>query len=329
MSVVLAQLLWWLVLAAGCGLAFLYSGLETGIYAMNKIRLELRAEAGSRAARAVQRHLLQYRNFLSVLLIGNNIAHYAATSAVAALFVLGGYGGQAGWYTQAVATPLLFVFCDSLPKNLFQRLSERLVYRFVWLLEGSSILFNAVGLAPLVRGFSTVLLRLTGTREGTARSLAHSGAERIVAEGRASGLLTHVQSVMADRVMHISDIRLRDVMIPMGQVRSASASASRESLIEQLRHHNFSRVPLLDASGQVVGIADVSVVLLEADGRPVSAHAAVPLVLSDHRSVTDSLYNMQRSHAHMAVVAASQGRHVGIVTIKDLVEEIVGDLEAW
>ena len=329
MSVMAAQVLWGLVLAVSLALSFLYSGLETGIYAMNKIRLELRADSAWPTARLLHRYLRDFRNFLAVLLIGNNVANYAATTALTALFVLAGESQNAGWYTQAVATPVLFVFCESLPKNLFQRLSETLVYRFVWLLHGSSVVFNALGIVPLVRGVSSMLLRLTGAHDQMARSLAISPGERILIEGRASGVLTHFQTVMADRVMHIRSVHLRDVMIPMDRVRWMADSASRQDLMDQLRQHNFSRLPLREPSGQVVGIADVYDLLLGTQEGLLSASSAKPLVLSQKQGVTDSLYQMQRLHEQMAVVADEAGRHVGIVTIKDLVEEIVGDLEAW
>ena len=329
MSATTAQVIWAVVLAGGASLSFLYAGLETGIYAMNKIRLELRADSGRPSALALGRHLRNYRRFLSVLLIGQNIANYAATSAITALFVLGGYREHVAWYTEAVAAPLLFVFCESLPKNLFQRLSERLVYRMVWLLDASTAVFKWTGLAALVGGGSSLLLRAAGVRDARSASLAHIGVQRIVSEGWASGVLTHVQSVMADRVMHIRDVHLRDVMIPMAQVRRAPASASRKDVIEALRHHNSSRIPLLSDAGQVVGIADAYEVLLGGDEVSLTQKATAPLVLPAGRLVTEALYQMQKSRQAMAIVADDAGRHVGIVTIKDLVEEIVGDLEAW
>ncbi|RPI61664.1 MAG: DUF21 domain-containing protein, partial [Planctomycetaceae bacterium] len=168
-------LIWLAVLVVSGSLSFIYSGLEIGIYAMNKIRLDLRAESGSKTARVIRRLISNQRNFLAVLMIGNNVVNYASTFAVSTMFWLAGYGDQAEWYAMAVATPLLFIFCESIPKSVAQRAAERFVYRFVGVLRISSLLFNAVGLAPLVKGFAAMLIRLMGLKRRGYVPMGHEG----------------------------------------------------------------------------------------------------------------------------------------------------------
>ena len=79
----------------------------------------------------------------------------------------------------------------------------------------------------------------------------------------------------------------------------------------------------------MAGILDVYAVMLDEAGQPPARHATEPLIMPAETTVTDALYQMQRRPAAMAVVADSEGVHVGIATVKDLVEEIVGELEAW
>ncbi|MFB3891723.1 MAG: CNNM domain-containing protein [Phycisphaerae bacterium] len=320
--------IWTAVAAGGAVLSFIYSALETGIYVMNKIRLDLHAETGSKAARAVRAAVANQASFLSALLIGANLANYAATFSVSAMFVLAGYGHLAEWYAMLVAAPALFVVCESVPKNLAQRAAERLVYRLADVLTVSIAVFNMLGLGPLVRGFSRLMMRLAGPRRRGYVPMGHEGLSAIVAEGQASGLLTHLQTVMADRVMHIAGVRLRDVMIPMARVAAAPARLDRDKMLDLMRAHPYSRFPLLDADGKVIEIVNIYDALAGADEvRPVPK--AELLVLADATAVTDALFRMQRTHSPMAVVADEAGRHVGIVTIKDLVEEIVGELAEW
>ena len=321
--------LWPAVLVAAVAMESMFCGMETGIYVLNKIRLDLHAEDGRQGARLLQKHLANPGNLLVVLLIGTNVAAYAATFAVSAMFVLGRAGTYAGLYTVAVATPILFIFGESVPKNLFRRSAETLVYRLAWLLGGASVLFNACGAAPLVRAFTWLLMRLVGRGGARAHAMAPRGMGEIVAEGAASGALTHLQFMMAERVMRIGSVTLGDVMTPMHAVARAAVDVTRDQLIEIIRGHEFSRLPLMDPHGQVAGVLDIYDVLMGADDEQPADKATAPPIMSASTPVTDALYRLQRGHRVMAVVADASGRHAGIVTVKDLVEEIVGEIEEW
>jgi CBS domain containing-hemolysin-like protein len=321
-------IVWPIVLVLCAAVDSLYCGMETGIYVMNKIRLDLHAEAGSRAARFLQRMLRNSSNMLAVLLIGTNLARYLATFSIASMFAMAGAGENAELYTILVATPLLFVVGDAVPKNVFQRLAGKGVYAVVWLLRASNVLFKVTLLSPLVLALSSGLLRLTGTRRRARASLGHEGIGAVVAEGHASGVLTHSQSVMAERVMNIADVSLADVMVPMRHVVHVPRSVDRETLRELYRKHDYSRIVLVDEARSVAGVLDIYDALTSESGAPADAMTP-PLRLDSDMGVTDALYEMQRGHAVMAVVQDDSARDTGIVTIKDLVEEIVGEIKAW
>ncbi len=322
---VIECVIWLAITAVAVLLSALYSGLETGVYVLNKMRLELRAEAGSKPARTLRVMLRKTDSLLAALLIGTNIANYTATFAIGAMFVLAGHGEHAQWYTMAAATPLLFVFGESAPKNLFQKAAESLVYRLVWFLRGSQLVLTYCGLVPLVRGAGRLVARLTRVRQ----PLGHEGLAAIVAEGQASGALTHAQSIMADRIMHLTDIVVADAMKAMKDVRSAPVEITRAQFQEIVKDYHYSRLPLVDRAGKVVGILDIYDILTEpADVQPAQ-RMTPPLLVSSRSTVTDALYHMQKARAPMAVVTGAGDKHIGILTIKDLVEEIVGELEAW
>jgi len=323
-----------LAVAAGVAVALcgLYCGMETGLYVLNRIRLDLRASAGSRPARRLAGLLRHGEMLLAVLLIGTNLTSYAATWAIATMFLLGGVGPHAAEiYTELTATLALFVLGDSVPKNIFRLRAERLMYRLSGLLRASSAVFTVTGLAPLVRGASAAVLWLA-RRGRQGPGLAQERVAEILAEGQAGGAMTHVQSVMADRVMRLRDVRLRNVMVPMGKVASVRGDASRDEMLRAAQNSSFSRLAVRDAAGQVVGVLDVYDVLADEAVQRPAERMSEPLVLPAEATVTDALYHMQRAHKRLAVVAGpgkDGARHVGIVTIKDLVEEIVGELEAW
>jgi len=317
-----------LAAAGGVVMCAIYCGLETGIYVLNKVRLDLHAEEGRRPARRLKAMLANQNNTLAVLLIGTNIAAYLTTFAISAMFMLTGAGHRTQWLTIATATTLLFVLGESVPKNVFQRAGESLVYRLVWMLSISSAVFNAIGLAPLVRGFAWCCLRLAG-EQSPRQTSGRQYLLTIVADSAASGVLTHNQTIMADRVMHIAQVTLEQVMTPMSRVEYIGPDTTREELTACLAGRDFSRLPVLDGAGAIVGAVNIYDVLLdESVTQPASVMTTTPEIPGE-TTVTDALYQMRQANAAMAVVTDSSGRHVGIVTIKDLVEEIVGELAAW
>ncbi len=319
--------IWPLVLCVSSLTDALYSGMETGIYQVNKIRLDLHAEGGHPPAIALRTLLRHPRNLLAVLLIGTNIARYVSTFAITSMMVLAGAGEQAEDFTIAVATPIMFVLGDAVPKNVFNRLDEKPVYAMTLLVRVSDKLFKLTGLSPLVLAISWVVLKLVGNRRGEDAQHWNDRLANALSEGHASGAITHFQSVMADRVMHIGDVKLHDVMVPMDQTVAAKVEVHLDELVELYRRHDVSRIPLL-ADGKVVGILDVYDALTQNHGRATREKMTEPTILPGDLSVDNALYRMQSSHAVMAIVEEA-GQHVGIVTIKDLIEEIIGEIEAW
>ena len=307
----------------------LFCGMETGIYVLNKVRLDLRAESGSRSAKTLRRMLRNTNNLLAVLLIGTNVTRYVATFCITSMFVLAGLEINAQWYTMAIATPLLFVVADSIPKAVFHRMAERFTYRFAWLLRIADIVFTACGLAPLVRLISWILIRLTGAANRESGGEKITPVASIVAEGHAAGVLTHFQSVMADRVMRIADVRLADIMMPLGEAITAPVGVTRDRLIELMRDRDFSRLPLLNSDGWVAGIIDIYDILADGEPTPPAQHMTPPLLLAGSLHVNEALYRMQRGRVGMAIVLDAAGRHAGMIATKDLLEEIVGELQAW
>lgn len=321
-------IIWALVLVVAVRLDGLFCGLETGIYVMNKGRLELHAAAGVPAARFLKRMLASPDRMLATLLIGTNVVRYLSTFAISAMFVLAGYEHGAEWLTLAVAAPLLFVTSDSVPKLVFQRLEAESVYRNVWLLKGAYRLFRSIGLLPMLLASSRALMTLAGPGGRDRAPLGHEAVAAVVAEGQASGILTPFQSAMADRVMRIAEVTVADTMIQMPKVACVSAAASRSEMLDIIRANNYSRLPVLDSTGRVVGVLNVYDVLADAEVTCPEQCMSAAFTLPMDLTVTEALYRLRAAHEAMAIVR-QQDRDVGIVTIKDLVEEIVGELAAW
>ncbi len=314
---------WSLVLALCASIDAMFCGLETGIYRMNRIRLNLRAAAGDRPARSLQRMGKNFNNILAVLLIGTNLCRYFATFSISAMLLAGGMGNNTQWMTMAIATPTMFILQDCLPKSLFQTLADRWAYRLVWLLRASSRAFNACGLAPAVQGFAALAVRLLGRSRTDTPVLGHAGLGVLVREGQASGILTEFQSALADEAMD-ADVRdLRECMVPWTQATYAPADAEPDLLTRVLSHHSPFRLPLRAADGEVTGVLDVYNYLLAETDDP-NAFIDKPMLLADTLSMTDALVALQKANVTLAIVVDATDHHIGIVTLHGLVGAIIG-----
>lgn len=322
-SLDLTGLCGWAALLIGMTLSFLYSGMETGNYVVNKIRLELRAEAGQRRAVRLHALLAETDTPLIVVLVGNNLANYLASVGMFLIV-------QSEAYSALILTPLVFVFCELLPKNLFHRHGESLAYVFGGFLSLSRRLFAATGLVGLIRGIVWLVTRLVG-RGPTGVSGALGGGRwqmaSILAEGRASGALTHAQSLIAERVVNIRQIGLRDVMVPLEEAALVSESVTKEQLRRLLTEGCPSRLGVFrDGRDDIVGVLNVYEALLDETGAPPSSHAAPAVRLPEGLSVTEALVQLQLQRAVVGIVCSEKDRVVGLVGVRNLVEEIVGEL---
>ncbi|MCD4699667.1 MAG: CNNM domain-containing protein [Phycisphaerae bacterium] len=322
----------WAMLLVGMVLSFLYSGLETGCYVVNKIRLDLRAASGSRSARRLLTIHHRPGRALVVLLVGNNFANYLASAGMVMILTHRG-SLHADWYSVAILTPVIFIFCELLPKNLFNRHAETLIYAFSGFLGFSRRVFSALGLVGMIRGMMWSVMKLAGQRWGSQEiPLLHSQhVTGILAEGRAGGALTHTQSAIAERIVNISRVLMPDVMVPLDEAVLVEESASVERVRELLRLHGHPRLGVYSGGrDNIVGVLNAYDVLLD-NGPEVSvaAHIAEPLTLGEHLGVIEALVRMQQRQEVMGLVVSQTGEYVGLVTVKDLVEEIVGELKEW
>ena len=321
----------WSALLAGMVLSFLYSGLETGIYTVNKIRLDLRAESGHRAAKRLLGLLRDPSRPLVVLLIGNNLANYLASAGLVLILTARGMG-RADWYSVAILTPLVFTFCELLPKNLFRRHGETLTYFFGWFLELWLWVFTAVGLVGLVRILVWVTLKLAG-RPSTGDENSPFGSEHlatVLAEGQASGVITGTQSRIAERVVNLSRVHVGDVMVPLSRAAMVEKDATVEDVRRVLGATGHPRLGVYSGRREnLIGVLNAYDVLFDESGAAPATHITPALELHEHTGIIEALVTMQAQRKNIAFVFSDDRRCLGLLTVKDLVEEIVGDLKEW
>lgn len=324
---------WWLMAVAGlCGSA-LYSGMETGVYQLNRVRLHLLVDAGDRRATLLERMVAYPNRVLGTLLIGNNVANYLASMGISGLLAAMAYNDwQIVGITALILTPLLFVFGEVLPKDMFRTNTDRLTYhcaRFLW---ATQVVVRYTGLGPLIDGVSWLLSKALGAPQlGSAALHPRRVVTQLMKEGIDRGLISPYQSEVIDRVLHPTEYHVSDAMVPWDATQKVQTGKPPEAIWAVADRTRFSRLPLVDQGGDVVGVLSVLDVLrLSVDQCPPLAELARPITqLKPDEPIREALRRLRAEQSAMGLVVDEAGRPLGIVTVKDLVEPITGDLTMW
>jgi CBS domain containing-hemolysin-like protein len=311
----------------------LFSGVETGIYCLNRVRLRLRSEQRRPAALRVAALMERREDLIITMLIGTTLADYFASAFVAALLLQAAVAPAATEvYTTLIMTPLIFAFGNAIPKNWFQRNADGLMYPLAPLLLTFERVARFTGLLPVLRGLTHLVVRLADRGGVVERDavLPRVKTLRLLREGAVRGGLTPAQSEMIDRVLRLSEVRISRVMIPLRRTAVVSSDVSRDDFLRLSRMAHFSRFPVRgEREDQIVGVLNAYDVLADPRERPIEEHIREPMQLNMNEPVSSALLRMQGSRRAMAIVVNRSGACVGVLTVKDLVEEIVGDLAAW
>jgi len=312
-------------------LAALFSGSETAFYGFSRLSLRLRCDRDERSASMLRAFAAHSRPAISTMLVGTNLGVYLATVLSTHLLYShsGQHAGPAQFYAGLVLPPILFVLADMLPKTIAHGHPDAVMYRTVWLLWPARILFYPVTL--LLRGVSA-LPHLVFGHGSTSRppALTRESLQRCLRQGSEQGVLSRFQRSVAMNIMHLRKVRVQDVMTPLAGVAGVALDASGETVRDALRQHAHSRLLVFgNEPDRIVGIVHViDVALGDAVAGAVELVRPVESIAPD-MSVSEALRALRQARQSLCVVESGDGHALGIVTIKDLVEEIVGELDVW
>ena len=314
--------------ALGVFLSAIFSGMETGLYTLNRVRLTVRAARRQGQAVRLRRELVHQNRTLSTLLIGTNAASYLVSYAIARLLHTLAIDDWMLIGIEVIAvTPVLFVFAETLPKDLFRRHADNWMYPLSGVLVASKWAFRLVGLLPIVQLVGLLVARLLGSDPRDAVT-ARQRISQLLKEGVGTGVLTESQTMLADRALAMRSRTIETEMIPWNRVATLHRDAERPQRETLIRRRNFTRMPVVDDTGTPVGILSSLDALLEPD-RPTAELMIDLLSFDGGTPVRDALRSMRESRRKMAVVVTPDGRPRGLVTLKDLVEPVTGELAAW
>lgn len=317
-----------LMLVGGLAACALSSGVETGLYTINRVRLAVRVGRGDAAALRIREELMRPNRMLATVLVGNNIAHYVQ-SAGATIFLetLDGSPAEMAAANAIILTPIVFLLGELIPKDLFRAHTDRLTYATVWWVRFLRGLFTVVPLVPLVRATGEAVLWMFGVRaEDAATQRDRVGT--LIREGAGSGVLGEEQLAVVDRALGMRGRPISDHAVPWRRVVAIRLDADRGLRERALREHAFSRFPVTGADGQILGVVHALDALID-PARPTSGLMRPALILEPDAQVGDAIAAMRKARSTLAVLRGQDGRPLGIVALRDLVQPIAGRLSGW
>ncbi|AJD47258.1 hypothetical protein S7S_04180 [Isoalcanivorax pacificus W11-5] len=305
-----------------------FSGSETGMVAINRYRLRHLARHGHRGARRVEKLLSRTDRLLGVILIGNNfVNNYAAT--IAALLALAWFGNTGAAVAPIVFTIIMLIFAEVTPKTFAARKPESVAYPASLLLKPLLVLF-----APLVwavSGLSNGLLRLLGVREQPTGTDDLSPEELRTVVNEAGGLIPKRHQKMLLNILDLEKVTVEDIMIPRSEIIGIDIDADLNDILNLMRTSQHTRLPVYRSDpNNIIGILHlrkVSRLLMrpEVNKAELLQFSVEPYFVPEGTPLHKQLINFQNARRRQGVVVDEYGDVLGLITLEDILEEIVGE----
>ena len=304
-----------------------FSGSETAMMALNRYRLKHLSKEGHGGAKRAAKLLQRPDRLLGVILIGNNLANFTA-AALATVLALKVFGENGVVLAPILCTMVFLVFAEVAPKTIAAVYPEKIALPSSYLLQ--ILLWVSYPFVWLVNGIANGLLYMVGVRqeEATEDHLSLEELRTVVHEG--SQIAGHHQDMMLG-VLDLGKVTVDDIMIPRNEIVGIDIEDEMDDIISQLRSVQHTRLPVFKEDiDRVLGILHVrNAARFLIDGELTNAallqQTQDPYFVPENTPLQTQLINFQAEKERIALVVDEYGDIQGIVTIEDILEEIVGD----
>ena len=317
-----------LVLVVVClVLSAFFSSSETALTTVNLIRIRNLADNGDKAAAWVLKARRDQSKMLGAILIGNNVVNLSASSMLTVL-VTDVFGSQAVGAATGVLTLLVLLFGEITPKTIATLEAEKNALRFARV-----ICFLMTILTPVifvVNLLSGGVLRLLGVDPNKPTdSITEDELRTIVEVGHEKGVIESEEKEMINNVFDLGDSVARDIMVPRIDMSFVDAEATYEELMEIFRRDHYTRLPVYeDNTDNIIGIINMKDLILLEDRAAFSIrdYLRQPLFTFESKKLSELMIEMRKTSNNIVIVLDEYGATAGLITLEDILEEIVGDI---
>jgi len=308
-----------LLFVAGILLSAFFSGSETGFYRVTRVRLAIEALSGNRISQALLRLANQPTLFVATTLVGNNLANYVVSLSVV-MATHRFYPGGGAWVVilgPIVIAPIVFLFGELLPKNLFYEAPNRLLKRCAPALFACTVLFSPVTI--ILWAFGRVLQVLTkSSPQELQLTLARREVAELIAQGHEAGILRPVQQSLAQSMLAVAGEPVKSFALPTGRVVRVTTTMSKSDVLRIAQRHKRTILPVEDPQQKRQLVGYLRMVDLYMNDSP-ELPEPLPLVpLRENQSCLSALRTLSHSLDPLGHVVDDDGRTVGFITGREL-----------
>lgn len=308
-------------------LSAFFSSNETALMSVNKIRLRSLADEGNkRAAMALDILENQTPKLLSAILIGNNIVNISASSLATTLAY--SFGGYMVSIVTVILTVLILIFGEITPKNYATINSEKITLRYIPVFKFLMTIMTPV--IFIINLFSRGVMRLMRVDpDAASKAMTEEELRTIVDVSHEDGVIESDEKEMIYNVFDLGDATAKDIMVPRVHVTFADVASTYDELIDIFREDKFTRLPVYkDSQNNIVGIINMKDLLLYNKDTEfvIDNFLRKPHFTYERKSISDLLVEMKDSTFNIAIVLDEYGDMAGLITLEDILEEIVGEI---
>ncbi len=309
-------------------LSAFFSSAETALVTVNKLRIKTLADEGNKRALTLMKITENSGKMLSAVLIGNNIVNLSASS-LATVFAQEVFGNYAVSIATGILTLVILLFGEITPKTLATIHSEPLAIFYapiIWALM--CILTPVIFIVNKLSSFFMFLLRVDPNKKGN--TYTETELRTIVDVSHEEGVIETEEREMIKNVFDFGDTAAKDIMIPRIDMCMVDIDSSYEELMEVFRQTKYTRFPVYsENTDNIVGIINIKDILLYKHGQEIfniknflrKAHFTY-----EFKNLSELMIEMKKNSINITIVLDEYGATAGLITIEDLIEEIVGDI---
>ena len=306
-----------------------FSASETAFSTMNRIRIKNLADGGDSRAALALKLVDNYDKLISTILIGNNIVNLYASSLVTTM-VTSLWGNKVVGFATGVLTLLILLFGEITPKTMATLTADSISLR-----NGRYIYYLMIVMTPvifLINKLSTgILLLMKLDPKQKRESITEDELRTIVEVSHEEGVIQTEEKNMITNVFDFGESLAKDIMVPRINMVLLDVTADYGELIESFRENRFTRMPVYEGStDNVIGIINVKDLLLlseeEKNNFCIRDYLRQPLYTYEFKKVADLMVEMRKTSNNIVIVLDEYGATAGLITLEDMLEEIVGEI---
>jgi putative hemolysin len=304
-----------------------FSGSEVALFSITRAKVRTLVNEEIPGARTLSSLKENPDRFLITILIGNNIVNILAASVATAVSIaIFGEGGVAISIATVVVVVLLLVFGEILPKMY----ASRHAANFALTVSPTISLLSRI-MSPVIWIFNHLGQKITGGAVFSQHLITEEEIKEWIDVGQEEGTIEKDEQEMLHSVFEFGDTRVREVMTPRIDVVMIEDTLSPEKALEVFKNTGFSRIPIyhdnIDSIRGILNVKDVFATVMDQRCHlPIIDISSEPLFVPETKKIDDLLRELKSKKSHLAIVLDEYGAFVGIITIEDIVEELVGDI---